>query len=116
MEHVAVKAKAVLGTYTYGWPELAQSTQDQRVKLGFSANEPGFRTGYMQASVETMAQPSAAGAEGLVYSGELEALWFELGTDTPQPPRSFLFKSLWLSTDIMDKEFAAFAERIIAKG
>ena len=114
MKDVAVKAKAALGTYSYGWPELAESTKEDRVKKGFSANEPGLRTGEMRGSVNTMAQPSGGGAQGLVYSGELKALWFELGTSHPQPPRSFLFKSLLLSTPEMARIFGAFAVKILS--
>jgi hypothetical protein len=34
------EAKRVIGTYDYDWPQLAASTQAQRVRKGFPANEP----------------------------------------------------------------------------
>ncbi len=45
------KAKAVLGTYDYGWPELADTTQEQRVQQGFTANEPELRSGKLRDSI-----------------------------------------------------------------
>ena len=114
MKDVAVKAKAVLGTYTYGWPSLADSTMAQRELLGYPKDEPGLRTGEMRSSVETMAVATANGAQGLVYSADVVALWFEKGTTRGQPPRSFLFKSLWLSTAEMDRIFGAFAVKILS--
>lgn len=114
MKDVAVKAKAVLGTYDYGWQSLAESTMAQRELLGYPKDEPGLRTGEMRASVETMAVSTANGAQGLVYSPDVIALWFEMGTKRPQPPRSFLFKSLWLSTLEMDRIFGAFAMKILS--
>jgi hypothetical protein len=69
----------------------------------------------MRASIATKAEPIAGGAEGLVYSDQKEALWAELGTTGPgrgQPPRSFLFKSLWLATPVIAKTFGAFAEKL----
>lgn len=110
MEHVAKEAKNVLGTYAYGWPALSEFT----IANGNPDNTPGLRSGAMQGSVEFKAQPDGAGAEGLVYSDTKEALWFEMGTVT-QPPRSFLFKSLWLATPTMAKEYGAFAERILVE-
>lgn len=110
MDHVANEAKAVLGTYAYGWPALAQAT----IERGNPDNTPGLVTGAMQGSVEFKAQQDGTGAEGLVYSDMKEALWFEMGT-VNQPARSFLFKSLWLATPTMAKEFGAFAEYIFVE-
>jgi hypothetical protein len=116
MTAVAVEAKKAIGTYDYGWPQLAEATQADRVARGFSENDPLLRTGDMRASISTKAEPIAGGAEGLVYSDQKEALWAELGTMGPgrgQPPRSFLFKSLWLATPIIAKTFGAFAEKLL---
>jgi hypothetical protein len=46
------EAKAALGTYKYRWPHLAESTQEDRVRKGFSEDEPGLRTGEMRESIE----------------------------------------------------------------
>ena len=119
MKAVAAEAKRVIGTYEYGWPQLAEATQDDRVARGFPANEPLLRTGDMRASIATKAEAVAGGVEGLVYSDQKEALWAELGTMGPghgQPPRSFLFKSLWLATPVIAKTFGKFAERLLQFG
>jgi hypothetical protein len=115
MTAVAAEAKRVIGTYEYDWPQLAEATQADRGRRGFTENDPLLRTGGMRASVATKAEPIAGGAEGLVYSNQKEALWAELGTTGPgrgQPPRSFLFKSLWLATPLIAKTFGAFAEKL----
>jgi hypothetical protein len=86
---------------------------------GFTPNDPLDRTGNMRESIETKAEPSAEGAEGLVYSDQKEALWAELGTMGPgrgQPPRSFLFKSMWLATPQIDRVFTDFGLKIFATG
>lgn len=108
MEHVAKEAQNVLGTYAYGWPALS----DYTIANGNPDNTPGLRSGAMKASIEFKAEAAGAGAEGVVYSDTKEALWFEMGTVT-QPARSFLFKSMWLATPTMAKEYGAFAERIL---
>lgn len=110
---VAAQAKEAIGTYRYGWPELAASTQADRVRKGYPADEPLLRTGEMAASIEYKAELSGYGADGLVFSGDIVALWQEMGTSRGIPPRSFLFKSMWLATPEMSRIFGAFAERIL---
>ena len=46
------EAKRVIGTYSFDWPQLAPSTQADREKQGYAANEPLFRTGQMRNSIE----------------------------------------------------------------
>lgn len=116
MKAVAIEAKKAIGTYEYGWPQLAEATKADRVASGFAENDPLLRTGDMRASIATKAEPIAGGAEGLVYSDQKEALWAELGTNGPgrgQPPRSFLFKSFWLATPVIAETFGAFAEKLL---
>lgn len=87
------EAKRVIGTYDYGWPELAPSTQQSRVSQGFSANEPGLRTGEMRDSIEkTVHRPFGGHMEGEVGSNEDKLVYFELGT-SKQPPRSVLMEA-----------------------
>lgn len=80
------EAKRVIGTYDYGWPELAGSTQADREKRGFPANEPLLRTGEMRDSIEH----NVAGKSGFVGSNADIAVYQELGTSRGIPPRSFL--------------------------
>src|SRR3984957_16181177 len=80
------EAKRVLGTYEYNWPQLAQATQDDRVNLGFSANEPGLRTGEMKDSI---GYTIISSEEAEIGSNDDKMVYFELGTNT-QPPRPTL--------------------------
>jgi hypothetical protein len=80
------EARSALGTYRYQWPQLAQATQDDRVQLGFSANEPGLRTGAMRDSIEYTIISSE---EAEIGSNDDNMVYFELGTNT-QPPRPTL--------------------------
>ena len=113
MEEVKAKAKAAIGTYEYGWPELADRTKEDRSALGFPENEPLLRAGDLRDSIRHRAEAIPGGAEGVVYSGEKTALWAEMGTVT-QPPRSFLMESLVRSIPEMGKIFGAYAEKILA--
>lgn len=79
-------AKEAIGTYTFNWPQLAESTQDDRVSKGFSANEPLLRTGELQASIE---HHVVSGHEGYIGTNDPVAKYQEYGTDKI-PPRPFL--------------------------
>lgn len=56
-ENTAERAQEKLGVYqdAFGqfreWPELAPYTKEDRVKLGFSANDPLLRTGELRATI-----------------------------------------------------------------
>lgn len=82
---VEKEAKRVIGTYDYGWPQLAASTQEDRVHKGFTANDPLLRTGEMRDSIAH----TVLEREAHVGSDEEKAVWQELGTDRI-PARSFL--------------------------
>jgi hypothetical protein len=85
------EAKKELGHYQdaaapfAGWADLAVSTQDDRVKQGFSADEPGLRTGEMRDGIGHTSDHESA----VVGSNDDKMVYFELGTDK-QPPRSVL--------------------------
>jgi hypothetical protein len=84
---VEKEAKAVIGTYDYGWPQLAESTQEQRSRLGYAANEPLLREGHMRDSISHVVVPSEHA--GYVGSTSKIAAYQELGTGRI-PPRSLL--------------------------
>ena len=90
-EIVQAEAKHEIGHYQTGagpfatWPELADSTKDDRVRKGFTENDPGLRTGGMRDSIEKASDHECA----VVYSDDPKLEAFELGTVT-QPPRSVL--------------------------
>lgn len=81
------EAKRLIGTYDYDprWPELADATKEDRVKKGFSENDPGLRTGEMRDSIHH----TVVGDTAHVGSDDDKLVWFELGT-VHQPPRTVL--------------------------
>lgn len=80
------EAKSAIGSYVYGWPQLAESTQEQRVALGFPANEPLLRTGELRDSIGHIVE---SGNLGFVGTNNKVAAWQEFGT-AKIPPRPFL--------------------------
>ena len=79
-------AKIHIGTYDNGWPQLAESTQADRVAKGFPANEPLLRTGELRDSIQHNADGEWTGAgkghcEGYVGSDNPKMRIHELGTD-----------------------------------
>jgi phage gpG-like protein len=86
---VEAEAKRVIGTYAYGWEQLAPATQAERVRLGFPANEPLLRTGELRESIQhTIIDDHHAE----VGSDSDIAVYQELGT-ARIPPRSFLMQA-----------------------
>lgn len=80
-------AKHAIGTYEFDWPQLADATQEQRVSLGFSANEPLLRTGELKNSIEH--KVSSDGKDGWVGTDVPYAKYHEFGT-SKIPARPFL--------------------------
>jgi hypothetical protein len=85
-------AKSYIGSYDHpgNWAQLAQATQEDRVRQGFAANEPLLRRGEVRDSIQTDA-PHRSWLEtwGYIYSNDPIARYMELGTSTI-PPRPFL--------------------------
>lgn len=86
------EAKAEIGHYQRKntgrfepWAELADSTKAERVRLGFSENEPLLRTGDLRDSISR----EVHGLEAVVGSTSMIMVYQELGTDTI-PPRAVL--------------------------
>lgn len=80
------EAKRVIGTYDYGWPELAPATQSTRESLGYDPDEPLLREGTLRDSIE---HTIVSDREAVIGSNEDVAVYQELGTATI-PARSFL--------------------------
>ncbi|MDO8039508.1 hypothetical protein [Janthinobacterium sp. SUN137] len=68
-----------------GWPELAESTKEDRVAKGFSENDPLLRTGKLQKSVSHQ----ISGLTAVIGSDSEVMVYQELGTDKI-PPRAVL--------------------------
>ena len=97
-------AREAIGTYKYGWPQLAESTQKDRATKGYPENEPLLRTGELRNSIMIHLERHRA----LVGSNSDIAVYQELGTSRI-PPRSFLLSSAMQAT----KEIAPIAKKYL---
>ena len=80
------EARRVIGTYDYGWPELAPATQADREKKGYAPDEPLLRDGTLRDSIKYTVINKE---EAEIGSDSDIAVYQELGTATI-PARSFL--------------------------
>jgi len=82
------EAKAAIGTYRdgYNWPQLADSTQEERARLGYPPNEPLLRTGELRDSIKHTVESADL---GFVGTNDAVAKYQEFGT-SKIPPRPFL--------------------------
>ncbi|MFO0906773.1 MAG: hypothetical protein U0794_00170 [Isosphaeraceae bacterium] len=115
---VEKRAKEKVGEYQdqagpfIAWPELADATKEDRLRKGFTENDPGLRTGEMRDSIEHVVE----GDEAQVGSNDDKLVYFELGT-SKQPPRSVLGGAV---VDEMDRIIAIVGDHaataLIGKG
>jgi hypothetical protein len=90
-EEIQKTAAGMLGDYQDAigpypkWEELADSTKAERARLGYSDNDPGYRSGEMKRSIGR----AVNGSEATIGSNDQHLVWFELGT-SKQPPRPVL--------------------------
>ncbi len=109
---VKKRAKAKIGEYQeqagpfIAWPELADFTKEDRLRQGFTENDPGLRTGEMRASIEHI----VIGNEAHIGSNDDKLVWFELGTEK-QPPRSVLGGAV---VEEMDKILGILGEEMVS--
>ena len=88
---VEKRAKGKLGDYQdeagpfIAWPELADFTKEDRLRQGYTENDPGLRSGEMRDGIGHV----VLDGEAQVGSNDDKMVWFELGT-VKQPPRSAL--------------------------
>ena len=95
-------AKEAIGTYIFNWPQLAELTQEQRVALGFSANEPLLRTGELRDLIGHIVE----GNVGYVGTNDPVAKYHEYGT-AKIPPRPFLAGALAATEGEIPKIFGS---------
>lgn len=85
------EAKSEIGTYQPSagpfpaWEQLAMSTKQDRVRKGFTANDPLLRSGELRDSISH----EVASHEAVIGSTSDVAVFQEMGTDKI-PPRPFL--------------------------
>jgi phage gpG-like protein len=90
-KHIEATAKEEIGTYQSAigafpaWAPLTESTKDDRVRQGFSEDEPLLRTGDLRDSISH----EVRGHEAAIGSTSDIAVYQELGTGRI-PPRPFL--------------------------
>lgn len=88
---IEATAKAEVGVYQpeagafAAWSPLAASTQDERVRLGYTPDEPLLRSGGLQGSISHQ----VSGLEAVTGSDSDVMVYQELGTDRI-PPRAVL--------------------------
>jgi hypothetical protein len=104
------KAKEAIGNYSYGWPPLKPETIAHKA----NGDTPLLETGAMRDSISHKAELSAEGAEGLLYSDDIKALYQEIGTSRGIPPRSFLYQSLLRCDAEIETAFTSFFESLFA--
>jgi hypothetical protein len=84
-------AKAEFGSYQprigpfEAWAELAESTKEERIKLGFTENDPLLRTGHLRSTIEH----TVDGLNAAIGSDDDIMVKMELGTGNV-PPRAAL--------------------------
>lgn len=85
---IADRAKSKIGHEQPDWPPLAESTLEEKARLGYGVPDPLLREGDLRDSIEFQAD----GDQAAVGSDDPVAEYQELGTSTI-PPRSFLASS-----------------------
>jgi len=110
LERVAQKvektAKDEIGVYQDAigpfdaWPELAQSTQDEREKLGFMPNDPLLRTGELRDSISHEVHDF----EAVIGSTSEIMEYQEFGTSRGIPPRPVIGPAAERNHDVILKE------------
>lgn len=114
LDHVAKvieqDAKAELGHYQNevghfpAWEQLAPSTQADRVRQGYTPNDPGLRSGEMQQSITHDTDV----LEAMIGSDDQNLVWFELGTEK-QPPRPVFGPAVFKRKELIQKIIGAAA-------
>lgn len=104
-KEVEKEAKAEIGNYQPAtgpfdaWPDLSESTQVDRVRKGYSANEPELRTGELRDSIKS----EASGLSSIAGSTSPIMLYQENGTPT-MPPRAIIGMAYIRKLDFLEEE------------
>jgi hypothetical protein len=84
-------AKDMIGHEHADWPPLAESTIEEKARLGYPVPAPLLREEILRDSIEM--RPLLVELEVEVGSNDPVALFQEMGTDRGIPPRPFISKS-----------------------
>lgn len=76
------------------WEELSHYTEEERARLGFTANDPLLMTGRLRDSIQIV----PLGDTALVGTNLPYAKYLEFGTAT-MPPRPFISRAAWVKQD-----------------
>lgn len=108
-EILAEECRSAIGTYRYGWQQLADATMEERSASGYPADEPLLRTGELRASIEW----NANSHEGYVGSDNPKMVWHEWGTSRV-PARPVLGGALEASRPEIEKMLGRIAACVAA--
>ncbi len=95
-------AKDAIGSYRYGWPQLAEATKRDRVAKGFPENEPLLRTGEFRDSIGHVV---VGDSDAYVGTNDARGKLFELGT-RHMPPRPVFGGAVMAKGPEIREEFA----------
>jgi phage gpG-like protein len=115
-EIVLQESKDEIGTYqgaagtTAAWESLAPSTQEERSRLGYTADEPLLREGNLRDSLTSEIEGDTA----YIGSNSEVAKYQELGT-AKIPPRSFLVGAAYRKEQDVVNEFGGAVSIAIGK-
>jgi hypothetical protein len=107
---IVEEIKGAIGTYKYGWPQLAEST----LKGKGGRNTPLLETGKLRDSYSYQLEPITNGYKVVVGSPEKTALWHELGT-SKVPPRPVLVPAITRVAPDFVKGFGEEAVRALTR-
>jgi len=77
------KAKEKFGVYQSGWDELAKATKEDRLRKGYTENDPLLRSGHLRDTVEMNVSERSAS----IGSDDPVMIYQEKGTARGIPPR-----------------------------
>ena len=80
--HLEKKARQKIGEYQPGWPQLAEATQADRARQGYTENDPLLRSGKLRDSISSEVEDMVL----VVGSTDVNMVYQELGTEKI-PPR-----------------------------
>ena len=114
--HLAKNAQDMIGRENNGWKALAESTVEEKQRLGFtgqrSATDPLLRTGVLESSISAQADRQGLTIKGVIGSDDEVAIYQEMGTSRI-PPRPFLSSALIEGKQIVEESMGQFLTNVL---